>query len=255
VVVSIGIEIRDLHGLGRYIRERILPLRPKDRPVPFRGRGGGAADTLPFFDEMAAALREEGAVWSVTGPAGSGKTHLARHAAATWGERFLADPDREPAVLWLEAAKLCAALQDERSLPGGPFAFALAAEVPGLDPEALARLLVQHPFIAVIDKDESPDLEDWKLELPMGLGRLRILHLALKESLGGNSIRLGGWDRETAVLAFHERHGAGGMEMVAALESSPAAGLLGYPLFAGWLLERARRAPRAGTRRRSCHRR
>jgi uncharacterized protein YjbI with pentapeptide repeats len=237
--VSTGSEIRDVHGLGRYIRERILPLRPKDRPVPFRGRAGGPAEMLPFFDDMAAALREEGAVWSVTGPAGSGKTHLARHAAAAWGERFLADPDREPAVLWLEAAKLRDALRDERSLPGGPFAFALAAQVPGLAPETLARLIAQHPFIAIVDKDESPELEDWKLELPMGLGRLRVLHLALQESLGGNSIRLGGWDRETAVLAFHGRHGVRGMEMVAALEASPAAELLGYPLFAGWLLERA----------------
>ena len=34
-----GTELRDQHGLGRYITERILPLKPPVDPVPFRGKG------------------------------------------------------------------------------------------------------------------------------------------------------------------------------------------------------------------------
>ena len=224
----------DLAALASYVRERILPFRPTHE-VPFRGRMQGS-DPLPFSDEMDAVLRgRAGTVWNVTGLPGCGKTRLARSAAARWGERFLENPDGEPAVLWIDAMRLRDALQDERSLTGGPFAFALAAGVSGIDPEALARLIATRPFIAVVDKDEHPQLEGWNLELPMGLGGLRILHLALETTLGGPSVELGPWDRDLVLQTFHERLGREGVE---ALERSPAAALASYPCFAAWLLER-----------------
>ncbi len=235
---SSGSEPGGLDALCRYVREQILPLRPAAEPVPFRGRAQGS-DPLPFSDEMDAVLREGAAVvWNVTGPPGCGKTYLARSAAARWGARFLDDPESAPAVLWIDAMRLRPALRDERALTGGPFAFALAADVPGIEPEALARLIARRPFIAVIDKDEHPDLASWRLELPIGLGGLRILHLALKETLGGPSAGLGSWDRDLVLQTFHERLGREGVERIEALERSPAAALASYPCFAGWLLER-----------------
>ncbi len=235
-----GIEIRDQHGLGRYIRERILPLGPSPDPVPFRGRVDGSAEALPFFDEMDASLRvASGAVWNVMGPVGSGKSLLARWAAARWGQRFLDDPEPSPAVIWISATRLRQALTDDRALTGGPFAFALSADVPGETPEGLARLLTKHPFIAIVDKDDDPHLAGWKLELPLGLPpTLRILHLAIRETLGGPCVRLELWDRETALLSAHRRRGAEGVKCIEALEASPAAALASYPPFVTWLLER-----------------
>jgi uncharacterized protein YjbI with pentapeptide repeats len=238
-----GSDRGDLDALLCYTRERILSLRPASEPVPFRGRAQGS-DALPFADEMDAVLQGGArAVWNITGPPGCGKTWLARCAAVRWGARFIEDPEGTPAVLWIDAMKLRDALGDERALTGGPFAFALAAEVPGIEPEALARLIATRPFIAVIDKDEHPDLEGWSLELPMGLGGLRILHLALRETLGGPSAELGAWDRDLVLQAFHERLGREGIERIESLERSPAAALASYPCFAGWLLERRGEPP------------
>jgi uncharacterized protein YjbI with pentapeptide repeats len=228
---------RDFEALARHVRERILPFRPTD-VVSFRGRIQGS-DPLPFSDEMDGTLqRGGGSVWNVTGLPGCGKTYLARSAAARWGARYLEDPKGSPAVLWIDAMKLRDALKDERALTGGPFAFALAADVPGIDPEALARLIATRPFIAVIDKDEDPGLEGWSLELPMGLGGLRVLHLALRTTLGGPSAELGAWDRDLVLEAFHERLGREGVERIEALERSPAAALATYPCFVAWLLDR-----------------
>jgi uncharacterized protein YjbI with pentapeptide repeats len=236
--MGINPDPRDLEALARYTRERILPLCPSREPLSFRGRAQGS-DALPFTDEMdAALLGGTGPVWNITGPPGCGKTWLARHAAARWGARYLEDSAGSPAVLWIDAAKLRDAFKDERALPGGPFAFALAAEVPGIDPESLARLIATRSFIAIVDKDENPELEDWNLELPVGLGGLRVLHLAIKASLGGPSAELGAWDRDVVLQAFHERHGPEGVERIEALERSPAAALASYPCFASWLLER-----------------
>jgi hypothetical protein len=53
---------------------------------------------------------------------------------------FLDKPEESPAVLWVDAARLKTAVADDRALTGGPFALALAADVPGERPESLARL-------------------------------------------------------------------------------------------------------------------
>jgi uncharacterized protein YjbI with pentapeptide repeats len=235
-----GTELRDREGLGRYIRERILPLDPSPEPIPFRGRVDSSTESLPFFDEMDASLRATpGAIWNVLGPPGCGKSCFARWAAARWGKRFLDDPEGSPCVLWIHATRLKQSLLDDRALTGGPFAFALAADVEGQTPEDLARHLTKHPFIIIVDKDEDPTLADWKLELPMGLPpTLRLLHLAVKDSLGGPCVRLALWDRETALLAAHQRHGAEGVRRIEALEASPAAALVSYPPFVAWWLER-----------------
>ena len=239
-----GIELRDRTAIGRYSRERLLKLAPAFEPIPFRGRVDSGADPLPFFEDMEATLvSKPSAVWNVLGLPGTGKTHLARWAAARWARKFLDKPEESPAVLWVDAARLKTAIADDRALTGGPFALALAADVPGERPESLARLLAQHNFIVIIDKDEDASLESWKLELPIGMPPgVRLLHLAIDDSLGGPCVRLGEWDRETVLLAAHDRLGTFGVELVEALEKSAAAQLVTLPLFLGWALERASRA-------------
>ena len=50
--------------------------------------------------------------------------------------------------------------------------------------------------------------------LPPGL---RIVHLAIRDSLGGPCVRLDDWDRETALLATHARLGPEGVKVIEAL--------------------------------------
>src|SRR5437867_9863717 len=101
-----GKDLRDRHLFGRHVEERILPLAPAIEPVPFRGHGG-EGEALPFFEEMTAYLGgRPGAVWSVLGPPGTGKTHFARWAAARWGKLFLENPDENPAPFWMDPGKL-----------------------------------------------------------------------------------------------------------------------------------------------------
>jgi uncharacterized protein YjbI with pentapeptide repeats len=139
-----------------------------------------------------------------------------------------------PCVLWItRRAQTIAA--DDQALTGDRSRRAGRGSRGPEDPRGAPK----HPFIIIVDKDEDPTLADWKLELPMGLPpTLRLLHLAVKDSLGGPCVRLALWDRETALLAAHRRHGAEGVRRIEALESSPAAALVSYPPFVAWWLER-----------------
>ncbi len=236
--VGFGVELRDRLGMGAYVTEKILPLAPREEPLPFRGRMDGAADALPFFDEMEADLRaRDGANWSVTGPSGSGKTLLARWAATRWGRRFLEDPDGSPAVLWVDVRQLPQALEKGPKSAGGPLAFSLATALHGAPPEAALHAMTHHSWIVVIDKDEDPSFENSRIIFPVEVfGRLRFLHLSLKDSRDSRTVEMGLWDRDTALLAGHRRRGADGARIIEAAASSPFAALVKYPPFVMWLL-------------------
>jgi len=237
-----GTDPRDRHGLGDYVRKRILPLRPPLEPVPFRGCINGSPEALPFVEDMETSLRDEpGAVWSITGPSGCGKTLIARWVAARWGERFLEDPEKTPVVLWVDAEKLRSASAGSQGA-STPVDFAGAAGLPEDRTEALLELWT-HPFLLVVDRDDKlvSHLANFRLSKNHPPG-LRVLHLALTQSLGGTSVELVPWDAETALLAAHRLAGAGGVEQLEALRGSPAAALSSYPLFMSWLLERRKGA-------------
>lgn len=232
-----GESLRDQPAYVRYLRESILARGPEHPPAPFRARLDQGADVLPFVDELEASLEEgEHAVWNVVGPAGMGKTLLARWVAARWARRVLERSRDAPGVLWLERGRLRAALEDDRAATGGPFGFALATAIPGLAPLELARLLARQRFVVILDKDGGRELESWELRLPLGLpANLGVLHLSLSSTLGGPTARLEPWDHETAVLAAHSTSGEEGVRRLEALESSPLHPLACYPLFLGWL--------------------
>ncbi len=236
--MGLGVELRDRFGMGGYITERILPLAPREEPLPFRGRIDGAEEPLPFFDEMEADLRaRNGAFWSVVGPSGSGKTLLARWAAARWGRRFLDDPDGSPAVLWMDALDLRRVLENLPKDTTTPPAYSLSSAIPGAPPMAVAHALKHHACIAILDKDEDPALEACRFVLSSQvIGKLRFLHFALKDSLPGRSVEMGLWDRDDALLAGHKKRGSGGVRLIEAVASSPFAALVKYPPFVAWLL-------------------
>jgi hypothetical protein len=166
--------------LERYIAERVLPLASEHEPVPFRGLIDGSSEPLPFVDELEADLRgREGAIWSITGPPGTGKTLLARWLAARWGRRFLDDPGKAPAVLWLDPPRVATLPSGDNALPGDlPLILALAGVPAGELAEAAAALRGRS-YIVILDKDDDPELADWCWSPgpPRGLlGPLRILH-------------------------------------------------------------------------------
>jgi uncharacterized protein YjbI with pentapeptide repeats len=242
-----GSELRDRFGVGRHLEARIVRYEEDGPPVPFRGFTDGSDECLPFFEEMEAALTSGSErIWNITGPSGCGKTTLARAAVVAWGRRFLAEPDRFPAVLQANPPILRKLVENEvrfeRAL--------LRASLPRAEAEALSSQGVGHPILFILDKDETAGLEDWKVPLlPWNTvvhGNLatsdldrscRILHLALEHHLPGPRTRIAGWEGETALLAAHALGGEEGVARWKALADSPVAELLSYPLFVSWLLK------------------
>jgi fluoroquinolone resistance protein len=236
--VGIGGDLRDLFGFGRYIREKILPLAPVREPVAFRGWREDEESASSFFEDLETSLLEQpGQVWNVIGPSGFGKTELARWAAARWGRRFLEDPEGSPVPLWIEARSVRTIARKKRPLAIDDLPRALGVRFPAKLKERLRDLLHAHPFIAIIDRDEGPQLS-MALKGIEPEGSLRHLHLSLQETLPGETVFLEPWEREAALLLAHHRLGPEGIRRISALERSPAAALVAYPLFLGHLLER-----------------
>src|SRR2546426_8166674 len=141
-----GKDLRDLQGFGRYLEERILPLAPVIEPVPFRGRRG-EGEALPFFEDMDTHLRSRpGAVWSILGPPGTGKTYFARWAAARWAKLFLENPDGNPAPFWMDPKKLASLSAKSEAPPWQILLSAIAGELKEA-PEDLSKVLAAHPVI------------------------------------------------------------------------------------------------------------
>ena len=228
-----GSELRDRFGVGQHLEQRILRYEKDPPPVPFRGFTDGSEECLPFFDEMEAALTSGSErSWSITGLSGCGKTTLARAAVLAWGRRFLAEPDRFPAVLQVDPPILRRLVENGAGLDPALFQASLDHE----EAETLGRRGVGHPVIFILDKDETAGLEDWNVPaLPLDRP-FRLLHIALARSHSGRRTRIGGWEGETALLAAHALGGEEGVIRWKALADSPVAELRSYPLFVSWLL-------------------